>query len=309
MSIYVINSGVQTTIQDLGRKNKAHLGISAAGAADTYSMKIANTIVGNKIGQSTLEMTLFGGEYKFQKDAIIAFAGSIFKVTLDGENIEFYKSHEIKNGCTIKVGPTIEGARCYLAVRGGLKVPTSMNSHSTHILSGIGGHEGRALKKGDEINIFDLDDDFVPKKKFESPPKIKRDTIRVTEGLQHNFFNKLMKNNFLENEFKVSTQFDRMGIRLQGPKIIPIEKNDIITEGIPLGAIQIPGSGNPIISFVDHQTTGGYPKIANVITADLCKVGQLKPDDRLQFELVTIKEAEYLRLNQEKHIRDLQNFQ
>tara|TARA_S200000501_G_scaffold8750_1_gene7797 strand:- start:5865 stop:6794 length:930 start_codon:yes stop_codon:yes gene_type:complete len=309
MSIYVINSGVQTTIQDLGRRNKAHLGISAAGAADAYSMKIANIIVGNNIGQPILEMTLFGGEYKFQKDAIIAFAGSIFKVSIDGESIEFYKSYKIKNGCTIKIGPTIEGARCYLAVRGGLKVPSSMNSHSTHILSGIGGHKGRALKKGDEINIFDLEDDFAPKKNFRSPPKIKRDTIRITEGIQHNFFSKLMKNNFLKNEFKVSTQFDRMGIHLQGPKIIPIEKNDIITEGIPLGGVQIPGNGNPIISFVDHQTTGGYPKIANVITADLCKVGQLKPDDQLQFEMVTIKEAEYLRLFQEKYLSDLQKLQ
>jgi antagonist of KipI len=262
--------------------------------------------VGNPEDYSGLEMTLTGGEYQFNKDAFIALSGSEFHVNLDGETFPFQQGAYIRKGQILHIGGTKKGARCYLCVRGGFDIPKYLSGVTTHIMSGLGGFKGRSIEKGDELKIGSM-------KKVSQPIVIKESheinssIIRISKGLQYDWYEENAWSSFISQSYTVSEKSSRMGVRLKGNPIQSNKENEILTEGIPLGAIQVPGGGDPIISFVEHQTTGGYPKIANVITADLCKVGQLKPGDSFTFQLVSIEEAERLRLAQESFIQSLKN--
>ena len=306
MSISVLQGGLQSTVQDLGRDGYAHYGISASGAADAFSLRIGNLLVGNPEDYSALEMTLTGGKYQFNKDAFIALSGTEFHANLEGEPFPFQQGAYIRKGQILRIGGTKKGARCYLSVRGGLDVPQYLSATTTHVMSGLGGFKGRSIEKGDELKIGSM-------KKVTQPIIIKESheincsIIRISRGIQYNLYDENAWKSFISQSYTVSEKSSRMGVRLIGNAIQSIKDNEILTEGIPLGAIQVPGGGDPIISFVEHQTTGGYPKIANVITADLCKVGQLKPGDSFTFQLVTIEEGERLRLAQELFIQSLKN--
>ena len=298
MSITILKSGVQTTIQDIGRYGYSHFGISSSGAADLFSFRLGNIIVGNTEELAGIEMTLLGGDFKFNSDAVIAITGSPFNLSLDSQEISYNQSIYVKKNQILSVGITKGGARSYLLVKGGIKTENYLNSKTTHVMSGMGGFMGRPLKKGDileidknnKINITNIPNNL---------DEINTSKIRINKGLQSSYFSDSTWAAFTSKMFTVSEVFSRMGIRLKGNPIHSSKGNEILTEGIPLGAIQVPGGGEPIISFVEHQTTGGYPKIANVISADLCKVGQLKPGDKFQFELISFEDAEILRLEQE----------
>ena len=298
MSITILKSGVQTPIQDIGRYGYSHFGISSSGAADLFSFRLGNIIVGNTEELAGIEMTLLGGDFKFNSDAVIAITGSPFNLSLDSQEIPYNQSIYVKKNQILSVGITKGGARSYLLVKGGIKTENYLNSKTTHVMSGMGGFMGRPLKKGDmleidenrKINITDISNNL---------DEIDTSIIRINKGLQSSYFSDSTWAAFTSKMFTVSEVFSRMGIRLKGNPIHSSKGNEILTEGIPLGAIQVPGGGEPIISFVEHQTTGGYPKIANVISADLCKVGQLKPGDKFQFELISFEDAEILRLEQE----------
>ena len=298
MSLSVIKAGFQDIVQDLGRVGYTHLGISPTGAADSMSLRMGNLLLGNDLNNAGLEITLFGGTYRFNKNTKAALCGSLFPSTIDGIKIQFFKTFEIIKGQILYIGPTNDGARCYLTVENGFEVPTVLDSKSTHLMAKTGGFSGRALIKNDELNFSDSLSPGIPKKvniKLDD----NRSVLRVTKGLQYNLFKSSSIDMFFSKLFTVSHSSNRMGLRINGPKIIQKVSDDIITEGLPLGAIQVPISGDPIISFVDHQTTGGYPKIANVIAADLHKVGQLKPGDNFMFKLVSLDEAEKLYFEQE----------
>ena len=298
MSITILKPGVQTTIQDIGRYGYSHFGISSSGAADLFSFRLGNIIVGNTEELAGIEMTLLGGDFKFNSDAVIAVTGSSFNLSLDSQEITYNQSIYVKKNQILSVGITKGGARSYLLVKGGIKTESYLNSKTTHVMSGMGGFMGRPLKKGDileidennKINITNIPNNI---------DEINKYIIRINRGLQSSYFSDSTWAAFTSKMFTVSEVFSRMGIRLKGNPIHSSKGNEILTEGIPLGAIQVPGGGEPIISFVEHQTTGGYPKIANVISADLCKVGQLKPGDKFQFELISFEDAEILRLEQE----------
>ena len=298
MSITILKSGVQTTIQDIGRYGYSHFGISSSGAADLFSFRLGNIIVGNTEELAGIEMTLLGSDFKFNSDAVVAVTGSSFNLSLDSQEIPYNESIYVKKNQILSVGITKGGARSYLLVKGGIKTENYLNSKTTHVMSGMGGFMGRPLKKGDileidknnKINITNIPNNL---------DEINTSKIRINKGLQSSYFSDSTWAAFTSKMFTVSEVFSRMGIRLKGNPIHSSKGNEILTEGIPLGAIQVPGGGEPIISFVEHQTTGGYPKIANVISADLCKVGQLKPGDKFQFELISFEDAEILRLEQE----------
>ena len=298
MSISILKSGVQTTIQDIGRYGYSHFGISSSGAADLFSFRLGNIIVGNTEELAGIEMTLLGGDFKFNSDAVIAITGSPFNLSLDSQEISYNQSIYVKKNQILSVGITKGGARSYLLVKGVIKTENYLNSKTTHVMSGMVGFMGRPLKKGDileidknnKINITNIPNNLG---------EINTSKIRINKGLQSSYFSDSTWAAFTSKMFTVSEVFSRMGIRLKGNPIHSSKGNEILTEGIPLGAIQVPGGGEPIISFVEHQTTGGYPKIANVISADLCKVGQLKPGDKFQFELISFEDAEILRLEQE----------
>jgi len=293
--------GLFTTVQDLGRDGFGPMGVSASGAADPISLRIGNRLVGNPEGAAALEMTLVGGTFTFERAAVIAVTGADFGPSLDGIALPMWTSIEIRQGQTLKFGPSRSGARAYLSVQGGIAVELFLGSASTHVLSGLGGFEGRALRKGDRVEVGTANSIF--RKRSLSAAALEslgpRKLIRVTDGPQSDWFAESSWKTFCGNAFRVSEQSNRMGIRLEGPPISLDTSREMITEGVSLGAIQVTRSGQPIILFVEQQTTGGYPKIANVISADLHSLGQLRPRDEIRFERIEMSEARSLLIQQE----------
>jgi antagonist of KipI len=296
--------GLFTTVQDLGREGFGPLGVSASGAADAIALRLGNRLVGNAEGAAGLEMTLIGGEFFFADGAAVALAGSDFGAALDGAPVLMWRSFEVRAGQTLRLGPTRSGARCYLCVAGGIEVEPFLGSASTHVLSGLGGLGGRALRKGDVVHIGDSADAF--RTRMAAPDAVgrlaPRKLLRVTAGLQSDCFSEAARAALYSGPYRVTEESNRMGLRLEGPPIAA-PAGHMITEGAPLGAIQAPPGGQPIILFVEQQTTGGYLKIANVIAADLPSVGQLRPRDEIRFELVSFETARALLREQEALLR------
>ena len=335
-AIKVLSPGLLTTVQDLGREGFGPMGVSPSGAADPIGLRIGNRLVGNTEGAAGLEMTLLGGAFQFQGERVMALTGSDFGATLDGAVVPMWLSFEVNSGQTLKLGPTRSGARCYLCVQGGIDVKPFLGSASTHLLSGLGGHEGRALRKGDVLKIGDAPETAQKgtgrsacstEKAHDSgrarrvAPKVlerlePRKVLRVTPGPQSGWFSKAARRAFYATAYRVTEEANRMGLRLEGPPLpegphggahggalgtaSSKAAGEMISEGVSLGAIQIAAGGLPIILFVEQQTTGGYAKIANVISADLPSLGQLRPRDAIRFELVSLASARKLLMEQEK---------
>ena len=294
MTIEVISPGMFTTVQDLGRPGYGMLGVSRCGSADPIALRLGNKLVGNPENSAALEMTLLGGTFRFTTGATIALTGAEC-------GLPMWRTLTIAAGETLKVGGMQSGSRCYLCVHGGINVPLFAGSASTHVLSGLGGFEGRALRKGDVLHIVKPTATAV--NRFIASETLTllapRKALRVTAGPQAQLFSGTSVHAFYQSTFRVTDDSNRMGLRLDGAQIEAPFSGQMITEGVPLGAIQIPVNGQPIILFVDQQTTGGYPKLANVITADLPSVGQLRPRDEIKFELVVPQYAQHLLLQQE----------
>ena len=302
MSIRILNPGLQTTIQDLGRNGYSHYGVSSSGAADDLSFRLGNLIVGNKENLAGIEMTLVGGDFRFDIDTNISLTGSKFDAKIDGESLHFYKNTSIQSGQVLSIGQSMQGSRCYLAIRGGIDINNVLSAKTTHLTSKIGGVDGRSLQK-DDVLIIGEEQKLLKPININEMLDINMSKLLIIKGLQSNYISKSTWKIFLNQEYIVSNLSNRMGIRLEGNSLKLDNENEIITEGVSLGAIQLPSNGYPIISFVEHQTTGGYPKIANVISSELHKVGQLKPGDKFQFELVSLEEAEALRHEREFYIK------
>jgi antagonist of KipI len=302
--IQVQEPGLFTTVQDLGREGFGAIGVSASGAADAVSLRLGNRLVGNDEGAAGLEMTLLGGTFVFPERALLALTGSDFGAALDGKPGELGSSFEAKAGQALRLGPTRTGARCYLCVQGGIAVELFLGSASTHILSGLGGHEGRALRKGDALKIG-TESGAIHERRLSARALNElqpRKVLRVTEGPQSDWFSESARRLFYESRYRVAEESNRMGIRLEGA-IVPVPSGgEMISEGVSLGAIQVPEGGKPIILSVEQQTTGGYPKIANVISADFHSLGQLRPRDEIRFERVDWETARSLLIEQEKLI-------
>jgi antagonist of KipI len=300
--VEVLEPGLFTTVQDLGREGFGPLGVSPSGAADPISLRLGNRLVGNTEGAAALEMTLLGGAFLFPEGAVGALAGSDFGATLDEKPVEMWTAFEAKPGHVLRMGPTRSGARCYLCVRGGIEVKPFLGSASTHLLSGLGGHEGRALRKRDVLRIGETS--RVPRRRRLSVRALAnlqpRKVLRVTPGPQSDWFQESAQKIFYESTYRVAEESNRMGIRLQGAAIPTASSGEMISEGVSLGAVQVPEGGLPIILFVEQQTTGGYPKIANVISADFHSLGQLRPRDEIRFERVEWETARALLVEQEK---------
>jgi biotin-dependent carboxylase-like uncharacterized protein len=301
-TIEVITPGLLTTVQDLGRQGYGPLGVSACGAADALSLRVGNLLVGNRENAAGLEMTLLGGTFRFPHGGIVALTGSDFDASVDNRPLPAWTSERIVPGQTLRLGPTQSGARCYLCVLGGIQVPLVLGSSSTHLPSAMGGFGGRSLKKGDILAIGDAPEVARLRRVVGSSVELfaPRKVLRVTPGLQGNRFAEQAREGFFSASYRVREDSNRMGIRLEGPSVPSQSAGEMITEGVSLGAVQVPDSGQPILSFVDQQTTGGYPVIANIITADFSSVGQLRPRHEIQFELVDLDRARVLLLEQEK---------
>jgi biotin-dependent carboxylase-like uncharacterized protein len=300
--IQVQAPGLLTTVQDLGRDGFGPLGVSPSGAADSISLRLGNRLVGNSDGAAGLEMTLLGGTFYFPEGAVASLTGSDFGATIDGGALDPWRSIELRPGQTLRVGTTRSGARCYLCLQGGIVVTPFLGSASTHILSGTGGLDGRSLRKGDILEIGSATGCYrertvAPHVRMWLSP---RSTLRVTPGPQSDWFSESFRRALYSTTYRVGEDSDRMGLRLEGAPIEAAAAGQMITEGVSLGAVQMPAEGLPIVLFVEQQTTGGYPIIANVISADLHRVGQLRPRDEIRFEQVDFETARSLLIEQEK---------
>jgi biotin-dependent carboxylase-like uncharacterized protein len=284
----VVQPGPMTTVQDLGRIGYQQFGVPTSGALDDYAFRLGNLLVGNDEGAAALEITLFGCQLRALQDTLIAIAGADLAPAINGRPAPVWESLWIKRDQLLSFSQLRKGCRSYLAVAGGLNVPEVMKSASTCVRAGIGGLNGRPLRKGDILRantgVASAKAARIPAKYI---PAYSNDlALRVILGPQDDYFTDDGISTFLNSEYTVSAQADRMGYRLEGPFIQHSSGADIVSDGIPLGAIQVPGDGLPIILLADRQTTGGYTKIANIISVDIPKVAQAKPGDRIRFQQV-----------------------
>jgi len=339
----VNDAGLLSTFQDCGRLNYQAFGVPVSGPMDVYSHQVANLLLDNVPEAPVLEMTMLGGTFTFDTDTVIAITGAEMQaVKNQKEALVCWQTHDIKAGDTIAFSGAIKGCRTYLAVAGGFDLVPQLGATATNIRSGLGGHAGRALQKGDVISYGNLEQKYsgtldqidVPvhsKLQVKQVPigAIEQDqaflksllgryivpeaqvifqnkyVLRVVMGPQDDAFTDEGIRTFLESSYTVTNQSDRMGYRLTGKPIKHTEGADILSDGIVKGAIQIPGHGEPIIMMADCQTTGGYPKIAHVISVDLDKLAQAKSGDHITFKAIALSEAQALLKEQSERLAQI----
>lgn len=296
----VLEAGLLTTVQDLGRFGYQKYGVPVSGAMDLFSFKVANLLVGNTEGEAALEITGLGSvKLKVLTAAAVALTGADLTAMIDGSPVAMWRAIKVEKDEILSLGRPRKGFRAYLSVAGGIDVPVVLGSRSTYFRAKIGGVEGRPLKKGDIISSF------LPEKlpgailRRYLPPDFIPDLTgqveaRVIMGPQDDYFTEEGIRIFLNSWYEILPESDRTGYRLTGPRIAHKDKQDIITDAIPLGAIQVPGDGLPIILMADRGVTGGYPKIACVAGVDISKIAQLKPKDKIKFKKIDVREAHRL---------------
>lgn len=303
--------GLLTTVQDLGRYGYQQYGVSVSGAMDSFALRIGNTLVGNAEDEAGLEITLLGPELRVLEDTVVAATGGDLDPTLDKKSLPMWETVLVRKGATITFRGAKSGCRAYLSVSGGIDVPKLMGGKSTYIKAQIGGLEGRPLRTGDRLKTalskrpLDLVGRKAPRDLI--PTYTSECELRVVMGPQDDHFTEDGIKAFLTSEYVIMPQSDRMGYRLTGPKITHKAAADIISDGIPLGAVQVPGDGMPIIMLADRQTTGGYTKIATVITADIGKLAQAKPGDKIRFSRVGVEEAHAILKEYEQNVQKIRS--
>jgi biotin-dependent carboxylase-like uncharacterized protein len=297
VSFEVLRAGFLTTVQDRGRSGYQKFGVPVGGAVDDIALRVANCLVGNPQDAAALELTAMGPRLRFLADAVVALTGAEVDADLEAAPVPWYRSFRTRAGQVLDVRACTRGLRAYLAIAGGIDVPVRLGSRSTCRVAGFGGFRGRALAVGDVVQVMppprplsNLAPREVPGawRPRHGPPA----TLRVVMGPQDDAFTPGGCRTFLESTYRVSPNADRMGYRLDGPAIAHVDSADMLSDWVPLGGVQVPGDGKPIILLTDRQTTGGYPKIATVIKPDISLVAQLRPGDALAFQAVSVAEAQ-----------------
>ena len=292
----ILSPGILTSIQDLGRYGYGRYGVAPSGALDSYALRIANLLVGNRSDQAGLETMLLGPAIRVLTDIVVAVTGGDLQPRRNKQPIAMWRSHILKKDDILSFDSPLSGFRAYVAVAGGISIAPVMGSRSTNLSSGFGGLQGRVLRKND---ILSSEHHCPPVKTgtrvFNSawiPVYPSNWSLRVIWGPQDDHFPDKCRDSFQSASYKMSSESDRTGIRLQGPTIAqkPDIQTSIISEGVIAGSVQIPGDGKPIIILAE-TVTGGYRKIATVISADLPLLGQIKPGDTVRFKAVSLDEA------------------
>ncbi len=303
--IKILSPGMLSTVQDGGRFGLMKNGFTQSGAMDRKAMKTANALCGNDLCAPVIEMTMTGIKCEFTEDAYFCLSGANMSPVLNGVPITNNRAFLAKKGSVLSLGAAVTGLRCCLAFSGGVDVPIVMGSASLNQKLSIGGFEGRKLKKGDELKLgkeFRHPDVYKTIDEDKYPSDI---TVRVVMGPQDDMFTDTDINLFLKQTYTVTPFYDRMGIRLSGIALKGKNGMDIISDGITFGSVQISRNGQPIILMADHQTTGGYAKIATVISCDLPKLAQAKSNDTVRFEKVSVKKAESEAIKEKKYFEKL----
>ena len=304
----MIKPGMLTTVQDAGRWGFQARGVPVAGPMDPVSHRLANALVGNGRDAALLEVTMLGPELEFGDERLVAVAGAEFDLRLDGRQVPSHAPFTVSAGSHLRFGARRRGARAYLAISGGITVTTVFGSRATHLVSAMGGVNGRALRAGDRLPLgvrprLSRAALPLPARESRSDPAA---TLRVLPGPQADYFAPDALDVLQSAPYVVAPHSDRMGFRLEGPRLTHARGADIISDATPLGVLQVPASGQPILLMADRQTTGGYPKIATVIAADLPLAGQLAPADTIAFVVCTPRDALTALIAQERALMALE---
>ena len=323
MSLHILRSGLLTTVQDLGRHGYQQDGIIVSGAMDALVLRAGNLLVGNTENAASLEITLLGPKILFDTDQLIALTGAHLSPTINGRPVGRNRAIWVAAGTELAFGPAMAGCRAYLAVTGGVAVPLVLGSRSTYLRANFGGHEGRALRAGDALPVGQPSAigerlgqllarpgtawaaaRFTPGPGLCPAPR-PEPVIRAVRGPEYAQFSAESQRAFWRESFTVGTEADRMGYRLQGPGLERLPETELLSSAVTFGTVQVPAGGQPIVLLADHQTTGGYPRIAQVISTDFSALAQARPGQQLQFQEVTLAEAQALYLAQEAQVRGL----
>ena len=309
-ALKVLTPGLFTTVQDLGRVGYQALGVPVSGALDAVALRLGNALVGNPPGTAALEILYRGPSLEVAADTVrVAVTGAGAGLLIGGEparQLAAWQSVTVAGGAVLEVVVGPASGCAYLAVEGGIAVPSVLGSASTYVRAGLGGLGGRALRPGDLVPLaLARASPRVELRLPEPPPAGKDQPIRIVLGPQQDYFSDDAVAALLGGEFRVSTSADRMGLRLDGPRVRHRSGWDIVSDAIATGAIQVPGSGQPILLLADHQTTGGYPKIATLVSADLPLAGRRRPGDPVRFAAVDVAEAEQIARAAEQRIAAL----
>jgi len=303
-ALRVLSAGFAPTIQDLGRPQVQHLGVPPSGALDPVALEIANALVGNAPGAAALELRVMGPTLEVEAESVrLALVGTVAAIEVQGERggpVDANRSVRFTRGTKFRIGGLSDTGVAYLAVEGGIEVPEVYGSRSTYTRARIGGIEGRAVRDGDRLPLLiDTVGERSEQKCADLDWARSGGPVRVVLGPQDDFFSSESIAEFFAETYTSTREADRMGIRLDGPTLAHVKGHDIVSDGIVTGAIQVPGNGRPILLLADHQTTGGYPKLGTVISADVPRLGRLRPGDEIRFQQVTVAEAEVARADLE----------
>lgn len=323
MSLKIIDEGMLTTVQDLGRKGYMQYGVVHSGVMDEIAARLANSLLGNDENDAVLEMTLLGPTILFESNYLIAICGADLSAKINGEFVPLWRPIYVKKGSILHFARPREGCRAYLAVAGGIDVPVVMNSRSTYVRGAIGGYKGRELHKGDvldqreitnsrTLSIMEYLGSRIGLKTWQTVdwsisskliPNYKKDPkIRFIKGPQYHLFTKKSREQFNNEAYIVTPDSDRMGYRLSSSRLALSKPLELLSEAVTMGTIQVPSDGKPIILMLDRQTIGGYPKIGYVASVDLPLLAQVIPGGKLSFEEVTTKEAQNLLIDREQQL-------
>ena len=302
----VIKPGIFTTVQDAGRVGFQQYGVIVSGAMDRVAFRIGNALL-KQHNKCALEMTLTGCVCQFTKSTTIALTGGFMHATLNHKPIHMYQPIPVKAGDLLNCGAIQNGIRSYLCIAGGFLIEEVLNSRSTYIRAELGGFNGRRLQAGDCLSYEETSSNYGTSQ-YNASAFYTNDPIRILKGTEWNQFSHPEQESFLKQSYSILVESDRMGYRLQSQHPVSIDTSfQILSEAVTFGTVQLPPSGEPIVLMADCQTTGGYPKIAQIITADLHRFAQLAPNQTVQFELVTIEQAEkaYFQLEQQLRLLEL----
>ncbi len=318
MSLRIIKSGVLDSIQDAGRYGYRHVGINPSGVMDKQAMQIANILVGNDPGEAVIEMHFPAAAFFFEQPALIAISGADFLPTLNAEEIPVLQPILVSKYAILQFEALRMGARAYLAVKGGLAVAKWLNSYSTHLKAYAGGYAGRALQKDDAIGFPPLEERVTailagkevhvfPWKADNKWNENSSTEILVLPGNEWDMLTADSKEQFLHQPFIIAPNSDRMGYRLNADPLGTVSSEEIVSSAVNAGTVQLLPDGSLILLMADHQATGGYPRVAHVITVDHSRLAQMKAGDKIYFKFTDQQTAESMIIRQQQHLQQLQN--
>lgn len=311
MSLQITRAGWLDTVQDAGRYGLQHLGINPGGAMDRFAAALANALLGKNLQAPVIELHFPAAQIYFRQPAVICLTGANFSPCLNGANAPLNQPIAVAKDATLSFTRKVAGARCYLSVYNALQLTPWLNSYSTNLKAAAGGFAGRKLERGDEIFFDDLN--LSVEKDFELLPwkysaeQVHSNVVDVIAGPEWNWLTDENKTLFLKNSFRILPASDRMGYRLQGKGLVQAPNGQLLSSGVGFGTVQLLPGGQLVVLMADHQTTGGYPRIASVISAHLPRLAQKSAGEAIRFVLTSVAAAEAKWVRLQKSLHDVQN--